>query len=210
MIHADRNAFYYMLDRETGEFLLGKEFAHQTWAKGIDAKGRPIVLPNTDPTPKGTYICPDDQRRYQSGPRHLTMPPLDCSTCRSARVAPTTPAKPSSPKLVIPSPDGDPRKDLKRGVPERYAPSTRYRRHSLELSHALGNRHCGRAQHGRRRAVRRGSRRQSGRARRPYRRGALAYQTGGSIQSSPISYEVDGKQYIAIAGDSTLFVFGLK
>lgn len=36
------------------------------------------------------------------------------------------------------------------------------------------------------------------------------YQTGGAIQSSPISYELDGKQYIAIAGDSTLFVFGLK
>jgi alcohol dehydrogenase (cytochrome c) len=36
------------------------------------------------------------------------------------------------------------------------------------------------------------------------------YQTGGSIQNSPISYEVDGKQYVAIAGDSTLFVFGLK
>jgi len=35
------------------------------------------------------------------------------------------------------------------------------------------------------------------------------YQTGGDIRSSPISYEVDGKQYVAIAGDSTLFVFGL-
>lgn len=35
------------------------------------------------------------------------------------------------------------------------------------------------------------------------------YQTGGDIRSSPISYAVDGKQYVAIAGDSTLFVFGL-
>jgi len=35
------------------------------------------------------------------------------------------------------------------------------------------------------------------------------YQTGGDIRSSPISYEVDGKQYVAVAGDSTLFVFAL-
>jgi cytochrome c2 len=31
---ANRNAFYYLLDRETGEFLLGSQYARQTWAKG--------------------------------------------------------------------------------------------------------------------------------------------------------------------------------
>ena len=35
------------------------------------------------------------------------------------------------------------------------------------------------------------------------------YQTGARIVSSPISYAVDGKQYIAIAAQSTLFVFAL-
>ncbi|HVW83253.1 MAG TPA: PQQ-binding-like beta-propeller repeat protein, partial [Bryobacteraceae bacterium] len=59
MLHADRNAFFYVLDRETGEFLLGKPFTRQTWARGLDAKGRPIVIPNTDPTPEGNYVCPD-------------------------------------------------------------------------------------------------------------------------------------------------------
>jgi alcohol dehydrogenase (cytochrome c) len=58
MIQANRNAFFYVLDRETGEFLMGKPFARQTWAKGLDAKGRPIVLPNTDPSPEGTRVCP--------------------------------------------------------------------------------------------------------------------------------------------------------
>jgi alcohol dehydrogenase (cytochrome c) len=55
---ANRNAFYYVLDRETGEFLAGKAYAKQTWAKGLDAKGRPIELPNTDPTPQGNLIYP--------------------------------------------------------------------------------------------------------------------------------------------------------
>ncbi|MBI1792525.1 MAG: PQQ-binding-like beta-propeller repeat protein, partial [Acidobacteria bacterium] len=35
------------------------------------------------------------------------------------------------------------------------------------------------------------------------------YQTGAEIRNSPISYGVDGRQYIALAGDSTLFVFAL-
>jgi alcohol dehydrogenase (cytochrome c) len=55
---ANRNAFYYLLDRETGEFLLGEPYAKQTWAKGIDEKGHPIVLPNTEPTFEGNLIYP--------------------------------------------------------------------------------------------------------------------------------------------------------
>jgi alcohol dehydrogenase (cytochrome c) len=59
LVTAQRNGFYYVLDRVTGEFVTGRAFANQTWAKGLDAKGRPIVLPNTDPTPQGNRVCPD-------------------------------------------------------------------------------------------------------------------------------------------------------
>jgi alcohol dehydrogenase (cytochrome c) len=55
---ADRNAFYYVLDRETGEFITGQAYAKQTWAKGLDAKGRPIEMPNIDPTTQGNLIYP--------------------------------------------------------------------------------------------------------------------------------------------------------
>ena len=58
---ANRNAFYYLLDRETGEFLLGVPFAKQTWADGIDSTGRPIVKPGTEPSEKGTFIFPSLQ-----------------------------------------------------------------------------------------------------------------------------------------------------
>jgi alcohol dehydrogenase (cytochrome c) len=58
---AHRNGFYYVLDRETGRFLTGKPFATQTWAKGLDPNGRPIRLPNIDPTPEGTYVWPGVQ-----------------------------------------------------------------------------------------------------------------------------------------------------
>ena len=39
---ANRNGFYYVLDRVTGEFIAGTPFVRQTWAKGLDEKGRPI------------------------------------------------------------------------------------------------------------------------------------------------------------------------
>ncbi len=55
---ANRNAFYYLNDRVTGEFLLGAPYAKQTWASGLDAKGRPIVLPNTEPSVEGTLVWP--------------------------------------------------------------------------------------------------------------------------------------------------------
>jgi alcohol dehydrogenase (cytochrome c) len=55
---ANRNAFYYVLDRETGKFITGVAFAKETWAKGLDAKGRPIKLPNIDPTVEGNLVYP--------------------------------------------------------------------------------------------------------------------------------------------------------
>jgi alcohol dehydrogenase (cytochrome c) len=56
MMWANRNGFYYLLDRTNGEFLLGKPFVKQTWAKGLDDKGRPIVIPGTEPTVEGNDI----------------------------------------------------------------------------------------------------------------------------------------------------------
>lgn len=58
VVQANRNAFFYVLDRETGEFLMGKPFARQTWAKELDNKGRPILMANTEPNTDGNRVCP--------------------------------------------------------------------------------------------------------------------------------------------------------
>jgi alcohol dehydrogenase (cytochrome c) len=55
---ANRNAFFYVLDRETGEFLLGAPYAKQTWADGLDVKGRPIVRAGSDPSVEGSLVWP--------------------------------------------------------------------------------------------------------------------------------------------------------
>jgi len=59
LLQANRNGFFYVLDRVTGEFLLGEPFAKKiTWASGIDAKGRPILVPGQEPSVEGTKTCP--------------------------------------------------------------------------------------------------------------------------------------------------------
>lgn len=56
---ANRNGFFYVLDRLTGEFLLGKPFVNTTWAREIGPDGRPRLLPDQEPTEAGTVTCPD-------------------------------------------------------------------------------------------------------------------------------------------------------
>jgi alcohol dehydrogenase (cytochrome c) len=61
LITANRNAFYYVLDRVTGEFLHAAPYAKQTWARGIDPNGRPRVIEGTEPTPEGNLVYPSLQ-----------------------------------------------------------------------------------------------------------------------------------------------------
>ena len=59
MLHASRNGFFYVFDRRDGTLLLAKPFVRNlTWASGIGADGRPIKLPNQEPSPAGTKVCP--------------------------------------------------------------------------------------------------------------------------------------------------------
>jgi alcohol dehydrogenase (cytochrome c) len=55
---ADRNGFYYVLDRTTGEFLVGVPFVEQNWAKGLDSAGRPILSSHAEVTPSGRSTRP--------------------------------------------------------------------------------------------------------------------------------------------------------
>ncbi|WP_051669701.1 PQQ-binding-like beta-propeller repeat protein [Bryobacter aggregatus] len=59
LLQANRNGFFYVLDRTTGEFLLGTPFVKRlTWATGVDTKGRPMLAPNSKPTIGGILTCP--------------------------------------------------------------------------------------------------------------------------------------------------------
>jgi len=58
LVQADRNGFFYVLDRTSGKFLRSAPFVKKlNWATGIDASGRPM-LSDRIPTKEGIYICP--------------------------------------------------------------------------------------------------------------------------------------------------------
>jgi alcohol dehydrogenase (cytochrome c) len=59
MLWANRNGFWYVLDRATGEFLQGMPFVRVNWAEGIDPKGRPKRVLNA--TAEGTLVYPNNQ-----------------------------------------------------------------------------------------------------------------------------------------------------
>jgi len=59
LLQANRNGYFYVLDRVTGDYLSGTPFiTNITWASGLTKEGRPIVVPNMEPTPEGRRVCP--------------------------------------------------------------------------------------------------------------------------------------------------------
>jgi alcohol dehydrogenase (cytochrome c) len=209
LVTANRNAFYYVLDRTTGEFLAGQPFAKQTWAKGLDDKGRPILLPNTEPTPEGNYVCPD-----AAGAANWGAPSFDYATgLFYVSVRETCATYTSVERDPIPGEGftgGGVEVDPKVGEPgfvralEATSGKLRWSFPIQIGSSATGNLATA-----------------GGVLFAASADGHLIaldsktgkhlwnYQTGARVVSSPISYAVDGKQYVALASQSALFTFAL-
>jgi alcohol dehydrogenase (cytochrome c) len=75
VLFGNRNGIYYVLDRLTGEYLVGKPFAKINWTSGLDDKGRPKVNEATIPSPEGALVYPDDD-----GTSNWFSPSLDMKT----------------------------------------------------------------------------------------------------------------------------------
>ena len=58
LAQASRNGFFFLLDRTNGQHLVTAPFIEQTWASGIDSRGRPIAKPEATPTADGALVAP--------------------------------------------------------------------------------------------------------------------------------------------------------
>ncbi len=59
LLHANRNGYFYVLDRTNGKFLFGAPFVKKlTWSTGLDETGRPILSPNNETRPGSVKTCP--------------------------------------------------------------------------------------------------------------------------------------------------------
>ena len=56
LLHADRNGFFYVLDRTDGRFLAATPFVYQNWNAGFDANGRPAPVAGSNSSPEGSFF----------------------------------------------------------------------------------------------------------------------------------------------------------
>jgi alcohol dehydrogenase (cytochrome c) len=75
LMQASRNGYFFVLDRATGSHLLTKPFAAVNWATGIDKDGRPIPNPAKEPATDGRLVAPDE-----SGGTNYRSPSFDPAT----------------------------------------------------------------------------------------------------------------------------------
>lgn len=88
---ANRNGFYYLLDRLTGEFLTGAAFIRQNWNDGLDAQGRPHPRAGSTPTPQGIVLFPQSygatswwSPSYDPTTQFLFVPTVDTGSALTA------------------------------------------------------------------------------------------------------------------------------
>jgi alcohol dehydrogenase (cytochrome c) len=75
LMQASRNGYFFVLDRTTGKNLLTKPFATVNWAKGIDPEGRPIPDEAKEPARDGRLVAPSE-----SGGTNFRAPSFDPTT----------------------------------------------------------------------------------------------------------------------------------
>jgi alcohol dehydrogenase (cytochrome c) len=208
LAQANRNGFYYVLDRTTGEFLTGVPYAKQTWAEGLDARGRPIRRKGIEPSLNGTLVFPNIQGASNwFSPSYSPETTLFYQSIREmgtiyykgpAVYKPGTAFTGGGGRYV----DGDDASGAIRAL-EATTGTVKWEFPLLSpgwtsLLSTAGGLVFGGSEEGNFFAL-------------DAETGAPLWdiQLGGAVRGIPISYAVDGKQYVAVAAGFTLFVFAL-
>ena len=205
---ANRNGFFYVLDRETGKFLFAEPFTHQTWAKGIGPDGRPEVLPGTAPTKTGTVVCPG-----AAGATNFMSPSFNPQTGlfyvaarEQCDVFTAMPQPFHAGRVYIGSAYFKPSADKPWGALRAIDPTTGKLKWEFKyvtppwggtLATAGGLVFAGDME-----GYLVAFDARTGKA-------LWHFETGSAIYSSPITFSTGGKQYVAIASGAALFVFTL-
>ena len=211
VVLANRNGFYYALDRTTGKFIAGRPYVKQTWASGLDEAGRPMRLPNAEPTRGGKADLAEPgggSNWYSSTYSPKTEPLLRQREGDGGHLS--SRARPSTRPGAFFNGGGQTRLQRTRSRTARCA------RWKWRPANCAGSTSCTRPRTAglmttaRRPGVRVEQLVRSSRWTRE--KGALLwrFETGGGIDANPISYMSGGKQYVAIAAGHALLVFSLE
>lgn len=211
VLHANRNGFLYVLDRVTGEFLHATKIVDLLdWADGIDSKGRPIVRPGKVPTPNGNRICPGVR-----GATNWMSPTFDTATgwlyvvtLEQCDIFTSSSKEPEPKKTFSGGGAGPAPKDVGQFFLRAFDPRTGKRMWEYPMtgkaeawagtvSTAGGLVFFG-DDDGQLVALDA----RSG-------KDLWHFSMGEGLTASPMTYAVDGKQYVAIASSTAIFSFGL-
>ncbi len=209
LLQADRNGMFYVLDRNDGKFLSGTAFARQTWNAGFDENGRPKVIPGTDATPEGTVVYPSG-----GGANNWRSPSYDPASGWMYLVYTD-----SGQKYVRQAEEYEIGKQYWGGRGSRVAgevDSSGVMALDVETGEAKWRYKIAQASLGGGVMATGGgvvfaSAADGNLIALDSRTGKLLwrFQTGGRIAASPMSYSVDGKQYVAVSAGNVLYSFAL-
>ena len=212
LMQANRNGFFYVLDRLNGELLLAKPFVDQlSWASGIGSDGRPVLVPDQIPTPAGTKTCPavEGATNWMSPAYNPITKLFYVMTLEKCGI-------------YIKRPQRWTRGDSFYGGTTRVIPGERGGKYLRAIDPETGKRVWEVAQTGSARSWGGVLSTAGGLLFYGDDGGALAavaadtgrplwhFQTNVLWKASPMTYMVDGRQYVAVAAGGNIIAFGLR
>jgi alcohol dehydrogenase (cytochrome c) len=206
---ANRNGFFYVIDRTTGKLLSANPYGKTTWSDAKDAEGRPVANQNASPTLEGHTVCPGALGTTNfMAPTYDPQTGLFYVTARDQCDIFSTAPQPYEAghayygSAYFPSEEAKPY----RGFLKAIDPATGQVKWKFEhtsptwsgvLSTAGGLVFTGDAE-GNFIAM-------DAAAGKPL----WHFQMGGAVYAAPMAFAVDGKEYVAIAAGSAVYAFGL-
>jgi len=206
---ANRNGFFYVIDRTTGKLLSANAYGQTTWSDAKDTEGRPVANQNASPTLEGHTVCPGALGTTNfMAPTYDPQTGLFYVTARDQCDIFSTAPQPYEAghayygSAYFPSEEAKPY----RGFLKAIDPATGQVKWKFEhtsptwsgvLSTAGGLVFTGDAE-GNFIAM-------DAAAGKPL----WHFQMGGAVYAAPMAFAVDGKEYVAIAAGSAVYAFGL-
>jgi alcohol dehydrogenase (cytochrome c) len=191
-----------------GTFLLASQYSKQTWAKEIDERGRPLVLPGTEPTEEGTLVWPSLQGAtnwfspaYSPKTHLLYVAVREMGSYYYKAEAEYKPGDyfMGGGERAL---DGDEASGAIRAIDITTGKTVwNFQQHSPPWAGVLataGGLVFAGAEEGNFFALDAAT----GEPR-------WQFQTGGGVRANPIAFEIDGRQHIAVAAGKAILVFGL-
>ena len=210
VLHADRNGFFYVLDRTNGKFLFAKPFVRQSWNLGFDKNGRAIVDPKSVPTGTGQTLFPATGGTNFEAPSYDDRSKLLFLTYADAQqFAVSVPAVNEPGKEYLGRGTGTPPQPLVAPEQGIMAIDTTTGTVKWKFPLTAGSLKAGVI------ATRGGVVFASTAESRFIALDAATgkplwnFRTGQPMTASPISYEVNGQQFVAVASGNMLFGFAL-